>query len=335
MCTAIKMKTWQGDTCFGRTMDFSYPLEPHIYQFPRDYQWNNLYETHHIRNSHAFLGVGQDLAPIICSDGVNEKGFAAAALYFPGYAQYDNYNSNELTESGKLPVTALELVNFLLGQCGDISDAAVLLKDIAIVGIRDSVTNSVAPLHWILSDKGGSCMTVEIMAEGLHLIDNPIGVLTNSPDFRWHMANLRNYMNVAPGQSEEEFWDGVRLTPFGQGAGTTGLPGDYTPPSRFVRTAFQKSHVILPEGKSETVNTMFHLLDSVSIPRGVVMTDRGTPDYTQYTVIMNLNDTEYFFKTYDNSRIFSVRLQPDLGDKNQIWRRGALIQPDDLAPLNA
>jgi choloylglycine hydrolase len=27
--------------------------------------------------------------------------------------------------------------------------------------------------------------------------DNPLGVLTNSPAFDWHMANLRNYVNFS------------------------------------------------------------------------------------------------------------------------------------------
>ena len=61
---------------------------------------------------------------------------------------------------------------------------------------------------------------------GLQLMDNDIGVLSNSPDFTWHMTNLRNYMNVSPRQNPEEAWNNVTLTPSGQGAGTFGLPGD-------------------------------------------------------------------------------------------------------------
>ena len=41
-------------------------------------------------------------------------------------------------------------------------------------------------------------MVIEKTADGLHILDNPVGVLTNSPDFPWHLTNLRNYLNLSP-----------------------------------------------------------------------------------------------------------------------------------------
>ena len=109
MCTAITIPTLQGETFFGRTMDFSYPLDPELFISPRGREWNNLSATHKIRNRYSFIGAGQSLPPIIFADGVNEMGFAAAMLYFPGYARYD---SAEPGDSGKPPVAGLELVAF-------------------------------------------------------------------------------------------------------------------------------------------------------------------------------------------------------------------------------
>lgn len=97
-------------------------------------------------------------------------------------------------------------------------------------------------MRWFVADKSGEYMVIEKMADGLHLLTNPIGVLSNSPDFSWHMANLRNYMNILPYQKEEKRLGQIMLTPFGQCGGTFGLLGDYTPPSRFVRTAFLKEN---------------------------------------------------------------------------------------------
>lgn len=39
------------------------------------------------------------------------------------------------------------------------------------------------------------------------------------------MTNLRNYMETSPTQTEEAFWDNIKLTPFGQAGGTRALPG--------------------------------------------------------------------------------------------------------------
>ncbi|MDO4276496.1 MAG: choloylglycine hydrolase family protein [Eubacteriales bacterium] len=312
MCTAMLMTTAHEGAFFGRTMDFSYPLSPELYFVPQNFQWTNIPETHTICSKYAFMGIGQDISPVVFADGVNEMGFAAAALYFPDYAQYDSASFNY---SSTPPIAAVELVAFLLGQSPSVDHALSLLRSIKIIGTEDSVTNTVAPLHWLIADTSGRCVTVEKTADGLHLTDNPVGVLSNSPDFQWHMTNLRNYMNVSQFQTQEKHWNFLRLTPFGQGNGGLGLPGDYTPPSRFIKTAFQKTHVSPPSGRKEAVSTCFHILDGVSIPKGCVMTHRETADYTQYTAFIDLSTKEYFYKTYENSRIFSVRF-PDEQEHN-------------------
>lgn len=324
MCTAINMQSGQGDTYFGRTMDFSYPLDPELYYVPKGYRWNNILGTHKIQNQYAFMAIGQDISPIAFADGVNETGFAAAVLYFPGYAQYDPISSQD---PSSISVAAIELVGFLLGQCASVGQAASLLQVIRIVGVADDVTGTVAPLHWIIADKNGKCMVIEKTGDGLHLMENTLGVLSNSPDFRWHMTNLRNYMDVTPGQNREVEWCSVLLTPFGQGGGTAGLPGDFTPPARFVRTAYQKSHVTLPSGREEAASTCFHILENVSIPKGAVITERGTPDYTQYTSLIHLPTGEYYFKTYDNSQVTAVPFPTAQGQTEEIISLVRLCDP--------
>ena len=309
MCTAITLQNTQGAAFFGRTMDFSYPLDPELYVVPRGFQWTNLLRTHQIRNRYRYMGIGQDLSSVIFADGVNEAGFAAAALYFPGYADYDSDKTDDGADT-RVPVAAIEIVRFLLGLCASLDQAASLLRTVRITGVEDSVTGTVAPLHWMIADASGNSMVIEKTADGLHILDNPVGVLTNSPDFPWHLTNLRNYLNLSPTQTKSQDWGPVNLTPFGQGTGAWGLPGDYTPPSRFVRTAFQKTHAAATEGTPETVNAGFHILEGVSIPKGIVLTDRGTMDYTQYTAFMDLSQPGYYFRTYDNSRTTAVKL-PD------------------------
>lgn len=324
MCTAMTIQVPQGHVYFGRTMDFSYPLDPELYFIPRGYTWKNILRTHTIQDQYSILAIGQNLFPVVFADGVNDMGFAAAVLYFPGYAHYDTADTDD---SSRLPAASIELVHFLLGQCASAEQAIPILKNIRIVGVKDSVTNTVAPLHWILADKTGTCLVVEKTADGLHILPNPAGVLSNSPDFIWHMTNLRSYMNIEPTQKADEAWGPVSLSPFGQGAGTLGLPGDYTPPSRFVRTAFQKSHADFPPDREGTVNTCFHIMESVSIPKGVVMTDRGTPDYTQYTAFISLEEKRYYFKTYDNTGITAVHFPSGPNFTTKPVSLGKLNQP--------
>lgn len=305
MCTAITLQSKQKENFFGRTMDFSYPIEPQLYIVPKNYVWNNALNMNEICDSYSFIGIGQETDGILgFFDGVNERGFAAAALYFAGYAKYDT----QLKHTEREPIAALDFLHFILGNCSSVDELEEILKEIYLVGVPDPVTKTVAPLHWIATDKSGKCIVMEQTGAGMKLLQNPIGVMANSPNFGWHMTNLRNYMGVSPRQNHETNWGNVKLKPFGQGAGTMMLPGGYTSPERFVRTAYQKTHIETPKNRSEAIMACFHIMESVSIPKGIVMTDRNTCDYTKYIAFINTNTCEYFFKTYNNCQIGTTSL---------------------------
>lgn len=303
MCTAITLQSVQKENFFGRTMDFSHPIEPGVFVIPKDYEWYSLATEKRYIDKYSFISMGQETDGMLgFFDGVNETGFAAAVLYFAGYAYYN------LPIKDKEEIASLDFLHFILGRCSCIDDLKSLLKNITIVGILDPVTRTAAPLHWIATDKSGKSVVIEQTEDGLEVIDNPIGVMANSPDFRWHITNLRNYMNISTTQQNEVYWGNVSLTPFGQGSGTMALPGGFTSPERFIRAAFLKSHVPVPKNSYETLITCFHIMNSLFIPKGIVLTDKGTYDYTKYVAFMNTNTCEYYFKTYNNNQILRACL---------------------------
>lgn len=310
MCTSMAIASKNNNYFFGRTMDFSYELDPEVYIVPEGYEWNNSLNNCRIKNKYKFIGTGQDIGQIIFADGVNEMGLGVAALYFQGHASYENKTNKDYE---CISLAAIEIVNFLLGNCLDVKHVINTIKKIEIIGVKDVITNSIAPLHWIVIDKTGRCITIEKTNKGLEIFYNPIKVLSNSPDFEWHMTNLRNYLNLSPRQNSFSKWEDVILKPFGQGLGTWALPGDYTSPSRFVRIAFQKSFVKIPETKDKMINLCFNIMKSVTIPKGIVITERNTDDYTQYTAFMNINTGDYYFNTHDNNQI----LKANINDVNQ------------------
>ena len=200
------------------------------------------------------------------------------------------------------------------------------LADLTLVGIQDGLTGTVAPMHWMFTDLSGRGLVVEQTALGLHIYENPVGVLTNSPDFPWQMTNLRNYLGVAPEQTEQVDWNGLQMEPFGQAGGTSALPGGYTPPARFVRTVFQKLHMVPPKGIEEAVVAGFHILEGVTLPNGVVKTANGTFDYTQYTAMIDLGQKVYYFKTYENPQVIQVDMKPLWKSKEKVVQDLGSIQ---------
>ena len=140
MCTAIAAKTAEGDFLLGRTMDFSYPLDPELFVAAPGYAWPSLTGTQMLQSRFRFMGIGQDISPVVFSDGVNERGLCRRHAVFSGYAAYDSPSQEE----GILQVAAAELVGYLLGQCAIVAQAVSLLRSIRIVGAEDPVTRSVA-----------------------------------------------------------------------------------------------------------------------------------------------------------------------------------------------
>lgn len=309
MCTAITLVSKSNEYFFGRTMDFSYDISPKFFMIPRYYKWTNALNGNLLIDSYKFIGIGQETDGILgFFDGVNEEGFAAAVLYFAGYAKYEELTTDQNKES----IASIDFLHYILGKCRSVKDLYILLKKTNIVGIKDPVTDTVAPLHWMAIDKSGECVVIEPTERGVQIINNPIGVMANSPDFKWHMTNLNNYTVVSPNQEEEVSWGGTLLNPFGQGAGTTYLPGGFTSPERFVRATYLKKHIPTPKNSIEAINSCFHIAESVSIPKGAVITKKGTYDYTKYTAFINVNTCEYFYKTYDNLQIKTEGLFRDI-----------------------
>ena len=142
--------------------------------------------------------------------------------------------------------------------------------------------------------------------------DNEVGVLTNSPDFPWQITNLNNYVNLHPGNAEAQRIGNVRIFPFGAGSGFLGIPGDVTPPSRFVRIAFYKATAPACGTGLDAVLQSFHILNNFDIPIGIEHPEGHAPDIpsaTQWTSAIDLANRRLYYKTSYNNSIRCIDLK--------------------------
>jgi choloylglycine hydrolase len=181
----------------------------------------------------------------------------------------------------------------------------------------------VQPFHWIVYDKSGKSIVIEPLKGKLVVTDNPIGVLTNSPNFDWHMTNLRNYIALRPLDVPPVTFDGKTFQGFGLGSGMLGLPGDFTPPSRFVRAAvFSGTAFKAPDAKAGIFNG-FHILNDFDIPYGVAREKAdGTvhADQTLFTVMRDPQNLQVYYKSYEDQTIRMVDLKRFDLDAKEIMR---------------
>ncbi|MGH6866790.1 MAG: linear amide C-N hydrolase [Methyloceanibacter sp.] len=76
---------------------------------------------------------------------------------------------------------------------------------------------------------------VEPVDGTLKVHDAPLGVMTNAPAYDWQMTNLANNVYFSVNDIESAKVGDIKVEALGAGSGLLGLPGDFTPPSRFVR----------------------------------------------------------------------------------------------------
>lgn len=299
MCTAA---TYLKDNFyFGRNLDYDISFGESVTVMPRRFKLETCY--HGVNDNHfAMIGMAHvENGYPLYYDAMNEKGLCIAGLNFVGNAVYSNCTGS------RHKVAQFELIPWLLATCDSVRTARELLGSASITDTMFNKDMPAAQLHWIVADRD-SCITVESVADGLHIYDNSVGVLTNNPPFPMQMAALNNYMQLSPKAPENRFSDKLNFDIYSRGMGAIGLPGDLSSQSRFVRAAFVKMNSASGNGEEECVNQFFHILGSVEQQRGCCITGSGKCEITQYTSCCNADKGIYYYTLYENRRICAVHM---------------------------
>ncbi len=310
-CTGIRLTAQDGSVVRGRTMEFGSALHSDVILVPRGFartgvtpdgkpglKWNAKY---------ASLGADGEGMPYLV-DGLNEKGLAVGTFYFPDTADYMPYTA---ADAGKT-IAPWQVNSYLLENFATVDEVRQNIANIVVPNVEYPGWG-IVPVHYAVYDATGKSLVIEYSGGKLHVFDDPLGVLTNSPAFDWHMTNLRNYVNFSVNNVPPiNLGSGVVLQPIGQGTGMLGLPGDFTPPSRFVRAVAFSVSVLPSKTGDDAVLELFHILNNFDIPKGATRQKEGNSkfetEFTLWTSACDLKALKFYFRTYDNSQIRMVDL---------------------------
>ena len=300
MCTAINYKT--KNHYFGRNLDLEYTYQETVAVTPRNYPFRfrtaGEMDTHFAMIGMAYVVNGYPLY----YEATNEKGVSVAGLMFAGNAHYPD------AAEGKDNIPPFEFIPWLLAQCEDMQGVRKLLERVNLVNISFSEELPLTPMHWMISYREES-VVVESMTDGLHVYENPVGVLTNNPPFPIQLWNLNNYMGLSKEKQENRFSKELPLLDYSRGMGAMGLPGDLSSASRFVRAAFVLHNSVSGESEEESVGQFFHILTAVEQQRGCVRMGEREYEVTAYSSCCNTDQGIYYYTTYGNRQISSVDMQ--------------------------
>ena len=309
-CTDFILKARDGNCVVGRSMEFGQILPTAVKLFPKGEQVQSAgyNRTPGMRwsSKYTYLAMVNTAAHAVM-DGFNEKGLSLGLLWFPG-TQYPNTPN----AAPNTVINLVDLPNWILGNFASVDEVVAALPKINVYPGEVQGFAGTPPIHISLHDASGKSAVVEFVNGKMNLYNNIVGVLTNAPDFPWHVTNLRNYINLSALNRGTLNIDGSVLQPTGQGTGLLGIPGDWTPPSRFVRAALFKQLIQQPNNAQSAVLAAIHLLNTVDIPFGAIRESQTEGfDFTQWIVVKDLTKKILYVRTYGNQNIQEIDLLSD------------------------
>ena len=315
-CTSFVIKTKDGSPVYGRTMEWgAFDLKSNLVVVPRNFSFISELgggkKGMAWKNKYGFVAINAVNQPFVM-DGMNETGLTIGVLYFPEFAEY------QLFKAGKesLTLNNIDHCAYLLGQFETVEEVKAALPKLRVIHNKDldKAFGAPSPLHQIVTDNTGASIVIEYVGGKLNIHDNKIGVMTNAPPYEWLLLNLRNYPQLrAFGGPMDKQINGVSIAPFGAGSGMLGLPGDVTPPSRFIRAVAFTQTLIPPKDTEACVNEAARILNNFDIPRGLVREGESPENYhlnfTQWTTIGDIRNKRYYWWTEHNRRMRVVDLK--------------------------
>ncbi|MBL0185565.1 MAG: linear amide C-N hydrolase [Candidatus Obscuribacter sp.] len=309
-CTDFLLQANDRSAIVGRSMEWGLDLDSQIWQHNRGQlrtstapdgksgvRWTSKY---------GYLGLDAHSMPLAL-DGINEKGLSMGQLWLPGTV-YQKVPGDH----PEVALSVVDLGHWVLGNFATVDEVKAAIGGVKIWAPEMADWGGIPTCHLALHDATGKSVVIEFVGGEQKIYDNLGHVLTNAPTFDWHLTNLRNYIKVSSANASPITVGDSVLAPPGQGGGFLGIPGDWTPPSRFVRTSAMLNFAKPANNAAEGITLAQHLLNAVDIPLGDVRTaknDLEHSDYTQWVVVKDLTNRVLYFRSYYNQALCQIDLK--------------------------
>lgn len=312
-CSVFRVTAKDGTLISTRTMEFGYDVQSAIVVIPRGKEFVSPTADNKAglswKNKYGYVavdGFGEDVAVF---DGLNEAGLAFSALWYESDMQWQSVAPGEEDRA----LAHAYIGSWILGNFSTVGEVKEEIKKVRVFGVVVPQLGIAPPLHFSVYDAQGGAIVIEYDYGEAHVYDNPLGVMTNSPNFPWHLTNLRTYVNMSPEQAKPKDYAGMKVKQMGHGSRMFGLPGDITPPSRFIKMAVLLHFADETADDKGALNLSRHVINNLDIVKGIAV-DRDksgkviASETTQWTTFRDLTNKVFYFTTYDNLTLRKIDL---------------------------
>ncbi len=147
-------------------------------------------------------------------------------------------------------------------------------------------------LHFAITGPSGKSIAVEFVDGETKIYENEVGAFTNDPTFDKHLEIWAQYR---PEKFSEETFESF----------------DYSPEGRFSRMAAINATQASVPTDDAAINRAWSMINTVDIPKGILYWRwvSDDPQFTSYSVVGDVNNRVYYFRTYDNYDIRKIDLK--------------------------
>lgn len=345
MCTTLVYSDSNGRQYLGRTLELDVEEFYAIAYVPKGTKFESRAEGSDpvdFEAEYPFIAIGSPIRkptaedPFTPSDlkiceGMNLAGLTCSMLAYPTAGGVE-----EAKRVTKSLIDASDLGTWMLSKFASVNevkqgldDNGVFLTRIALIG------NLPYPFHIAVHDKTGKGIVIEWHKGEMNVFDNPVGVMTNGPDFQWHLTNLGNWTHLSNVDSSSATFGDLEVRQPDSGIATAGLPSSNTSVGRFIRALFYSKYTEKTGDPDRALLATARAINNFDRPRGITVDlksggegmsfegqslneDAPPTEYTSWTNLSDLERGKFMVRTYGSFNYTAFDLN-DLADKDEVY----------------
>lgn len=312
MCTSLIISDINGNAYHGRTLEFSFFMPMNVSYIPTgskiesvtpDGKQGVTFNTKYAVTGVTFAAIpGSKQEAVV--EGANDQGltFSANQLNFSTAPAVGN-------DSAKI-LSVADFGSWILGNFATVAEVKAAVTsgntEFWLPPVPD-MGNALVPLHYAIFDKAGNGLVIEFQNNKTNVYDNPVNVLTNGPEFPWHLLNLNNYTQTNVDINNAQYGK-LPVATVDSGIALSGLPSSQTAAGRFVKAAFYSNYVRKAKTPDEAIQTLGHIINNFDRPYDLTIDPPGgmgdgprgnssSSEVTYWTVMADLSRNLFYFRT--------------------------------------
>lgn len=313
-CTTILVTDASGRAYHGRTLEFSVLLPMNMTYFPAGTKVISSTPAGNrgltFDTKYPILGMSYPVLPsakqVTFVEGINDQGVSFSANWLTGT------DSPAVGQDDARILAASDFGAWVLGNFKSVDAVKEAMgngQPEIWVPVTPLDPKAPLPLHYAINDKTGNSIVVEFTDGKANVYDNPVGVLTNGPDFPWHLKNLQNYTFTNVDKNTGQLGK-LQLATQDGGIALTALPSAQTSQGRFVKAAFYANYVRKAKTPDEALVTLAHLMNNFDRPYDLTVDEAGgtgdgvrsssaSSEVTTWTTLQDLSRNLLYFRSIE------------------------------------